>query len=328
MSTTEPGVRAFVTERLARSLEVAGIDVSAVPDDLDLLQASIVDSFGFLELIGEVEDHFDLAVDFEEIDAVELTAFGSFCRFIARAATDPDRSGRASATSGLETSLAPDQAPALVDVVDGRPSFGRIRRSLGVGAVGFYRFSSRAWAKIFSGATSGAFASFGSNSVIQPPVRLSGESRIAVGNGVYVGAGSWLQVLPGDDDGVAISIGDRTGIAGLCVVSAVSSIRIGADVSIARGVYIADHSHAYEDTDQPIQAQGLTGIAPVEIGDGAWLGENSVVLPGVRIGRGAVVSANSVVTRSVLDHTVVAGAPARIVRRITGSSGRSGEPGS
>jgi acetyltransferase-like isoleucine patch superfamily enzyme len=62
--------------------------------------------------------------------------------------------------------------------------------------------------------------------------------------------------------------------------------------------------------------QGIDRIAPVEIGDGAWLGENVVVGPGVRIGRGAVVGANAVVLDDVPDHAVAVGAPARVVHRL------------
>ena len=81
-------------------------------------------------------------------------------------------------------------------------------------------------------------------------------------------------------------------------------------------MYIADHTHAYEDAGVPVLAQGITGIAPVEIGDGAWLGQNVVITPGVRVGRGAVVGANSVVRDDVPDFAVAVGAPARVVRRL------------
>jgi acetyltransferase-like isoleucine patch superfamily enzyme len=81
-------------------------------------------------------------------------------------------------------------------------------------------------------------------------------------------------------------------------------------------VYVADHSHAFADTTRAVLDQGIDRVAPVEIGDGAWLGENVVVGPGVRIGRGAVVGANSVVLDDVPDHSVAVGAPARVVRTL------------
>jgi acetyltransferase-like isoleucine patch superfamily enzyme len=181
-------------------------------------------------------------------------------------------------------------------------------------AVGGYRLFCRIRDRAFCLLTRGAFAAFGSRSVLKLPVRLQGEARIAVAEDVYVGAGSWLQVL-GDPTGpIAISIGRRTAISGLCVLSAASSIRIGDAVLIARNAYIADHSHAYDDVGVPVLAQGITRVAPVEIGDGAWLGQNVVVGPGVRIGAGAVVGANSVVLSDVPDYSVAVGAPARVVR--------------
>ena len=150
-------------------------------------------------------------------------------------------------------------------------------------------------------------------------MRLSGEARISVGDGVFVGAGSWLQVM-GDssrkESGIAIEIGSGTSIAGTCVLSAISRITLGRSVLLARNVYIADHMHAYEDLGVPVLDQGLTRVAPVEIGDGAWLGQNVVITPGVRVGRGAVVGANSVVRDDVPDFAVAVGAPARVVRTL------------
>ena len=66
--------------------------------------------------------------------------------------------------------------------------------------------------------------------------------------------------------------------------------------------------------------QGIAGVAGVDIGDGAWLGQNVVVCPGVSIGRGAVIGANSVVKDDVPAFSVAAGAPARVVRD-TGTAG-------
>ena len=60
--------------------------------------------------------------------------------------------------------------------------------------------------------------------------------------------------------------------------------------------------------------QGVTDVRPVEICDGAWLGQNVVICPGVRVGRGAVVGANSAVRDDVPDYAVAVGAPARVVR--------------
>jgi maltose O-acetyltransferase len=58
---------------------------------------------------------------------------------------------------------------------------------------------------------------------------------------------------------------------------------------------------------------GKHDLLPVEIGDGAWIGARATILPGVTIGRGAVVSAGSVVNKNVPPNSIVAGTPARVV---------------
>ena len=93
----------------------------------------------------------------------------------------------------------------------------------GAACLGFYRLVVRVRAKAFSLAISGAFESFGRRTVIQLPVRLHGERRIALGSDVFIGAGSWLQAL-GD---ARLEIGDGTSIAGGCILSAASSVRLG-----------------------------------------------------------------------------------------------------
>ncbi len=189
-----------------------------------------------------------------------------------------------------------------------------VRRAAGRAAIGAYRLLARARDKAFSLAVSGAFADFGPRSVIQLPVRIRGESRIAIGSGVFIGAGSWLQVEGEERGHLVLVIGDGTSIVGGCVLSAAHSVRIGREVLMARNVYIADHTHAIDRPERAVLAQGIDRTAPVEIGDGAWLGQNVVVGPGVRIGRGAVVGANSVVREDVPDFAVAVGAPARVVR--------------
>src|SRR3954452_11586330 len=154
-----------------------------------------------------------------------------------------------------------------------------------------WRGWSRAHAKGFSLLVGGGFHAFGAKSVVAPPIRLSGERFIDVGSGVYVGSGSWLQVLEDAPSAPALVIGDGTSIAGGCVLSAARSLVLGKKVLIARNVYIADHMHAYDDPTMAVLDQGITRIQPVRIDDGAWLGENVVVGPGVTIGVGAVIGA-------------------------------------
>jgi acetyltransferase-like isoleucine patch superfamily enzyme len=176
-----------------------------------------------------------------------------------------------------------------------------------------YQGLSDAYSRALSFAVGGAFAEFGSHTVLKAPIRTSGERRIALGDHVFVGPGSWLQAV-GEEGEVALSIGSGTSIAGACVLSAAERVRIGERVLFASNVYVSDHHHAFEDPSRPVIEQGIIPPRPVEICDGAWLGENVVVGPGVRIGRGAVVGANAVVLEDVPDYSVAVGVPARVTR--------------
>jgi acetyltransferase-like isoleucine patch superfamily enzyme len=116
------------------------------------------------------------------------------------------------------------------------------------------------------------------------------------------------------------NIGDEVYIADdLIIVEELAergNITIGHRVSIAPRVTLVTSSHPNRSRIRPFApvAQG-----PIVIEDDAWLGAGCVILPGVRIGRGAVVGANSVVAQDVLPLHVVAGQPARTVRELTPS---------
>jgi acetyltransferase-like isoleucine patch superfamily enzyme len=153
----------------------------------------------------------------------------------------------------------------------------------------------------------------GGESVIELPVTIHGASRIVIGDRVYVGPGSWL-FTQGED--ALLEIGDGTRMSGMCVLSAVRTVRLGRSVLLGRNVYIADHNHGSADPEVPIADQELEKIAPVTIEDGAWLGQNAVILSGVTVGAGAVVGANSVVLDDVPPRTVAVGAPAKVVRHL------------
>ncbi|HTZ85303.1 MAG TPA: acyltransferase [Solirubrobacteraceae bacterium] len=168
--------------------------------------------------------------------------------------------------------------------------------------------------RVFSLAMRSSFASLGARSRLSLPVQLVGSKRITIGSRVYFGPGCWL--LTHEPEG-RLEVGDDTSIAGYCVLSAAVSVRIGRSVLFARNVYIADHRHGFELEDVPIIDQPLQDIRPVVVEDGAWLGQNVVLLPGVTVGRGAVIGANSVIREDVPPRSVVAGAPGRLVRRLS-----------
>jgi acyl carrier protein len=76
-------VREFVLAELESELREVGLTAADVGDELDLIDARVIDSFGMLEIIAAVEAHFGLEVDFEELDPDQLTAVGPFSQFVA-----------------------------------------------------------------------------------------------------------------------------------------------------------------------------------------------------------------------------------------------------
>ena len=167
----------------------------------------------------------------------------------------------------------------------------------------------------FSAIASSGFESFGKGSRICLPFRVGNAQHISIGSQVLIGAGSFLMVPVADAPSPAIVIGDRVRM-NQTAITAVESVIIGEAVGIARGVYISDHSHGFQEPGVAIRDQPLGKVAPVHIGAGAWIGQNAVIMPGVTIGEGAVVGANSVVRDDVPARCVAVGAPARVIRQL------------
>ena len=164
------------------------------------------------------------------------------------------------------------------------------------------------------------FGAFGPGSAMGFPAgAVFGERWIAVGADTLVAPGVTLtagmepgQVMVTDP---VISIGDRCVIGRGSAIVGHFSITVEDDVYFGTDVYVTDQNHGYADVAVPVGVQPPAVERPVRIGAGSWLGTGVVVLPGGDIGRHVVVAANSVVVGCVPDHCVVAGAPARVVRR-------------
>lgn len=111
-----------------------------------------------------------------------------------------------------------------------------------------------------------------------------------------------------------ITIGERTRIHGSCL-HAYSSIQIGRRCLIAANCQIIDgsgHDLSFDDVENRILTRG--GGHPIVIEDDVWIGANSIILPGVRIGRGSVIGAGSVVTKDIPSMVIAAGNPARVIK--------------
>lgn len=89
---------------------------------------------------------------------------------------------------------------------------------------------------------------------------------------------------------------------------------IGDNVLIAPNVAILSVSHNHENVDIPIVDQGDSEPKPPIIEDNVWLGRNVIVMPGIRIGKGAIVGSGAVVTKDVPSLVIVGGVPAKILK--------------
>jgi maltose O-acetyltransferase len=133
------------------------------------------------------------------------------------------------------------------------------------------------------------FNKFGDNVNIEPKVIFYNLKESQIGNNSGIGLGSY-----------------------------VGTVNIGNDVMIGPEVIILSLDHQYNKLDVPMRYQGLRKDRPVIIEDDVWIGTRSIILPGVKIAKGAIVGAGSVVTKNVGEYTVVGGNPAKIIKYRTG----------
>jgi acetyltransferase-like isoleucine patch superfamily enzyme len=124
---------------------------------------------------------------------------------------------------------------------------------------------------------------------VQPPIRIDYGYNVKVGSGAFINHNCTII------DTCTVTIGART--------------LFGPNVSLYSGTHPLD----------PLARNGTKGPElgkEIHIGEDVWIGGNAIILPGVRLGRGCVVGAGSVVTKDVPDFCVVAGNPARLLKKI------------
>lgn len=109
-----------------------------------------------------------------------------------------------------------------------------------------------------------------------------------------------------------VSLGDYSGIGIRANLS--GPVEIGNYVMMGPHCTVYTRNHRFERTDIPMQKQGNTEHKKVVIGDDVWIGGHVIILPGVHVGKGAIIGAGAVVTKDVPDYAIVGGNPARIIR--------------
>ena len=130
----------------------------------------------------------------------------------------------------------------------------------------------------------------------------------SIGRNVNIESGAHFSL-----GGAGIRIGTNSGVGIRAQIS--PFVTIGDDVMMGPDVLILTRNHKFSHLNMPMRKQGYDDYRPVVIEDDVWIGARAIILPGVRIGRGSIIAAAAVVTKSVEAYSIVAGNPGRVVKR-------------
>lgn len=154
------------------------------------------------------------------------------------------------------------------------------------------------------------------------PIVIRGRKFIDFGKSLTTGVGCRFDCFPGlNPSSKKILFGDNVQINDYVHIVAMHNVTIGNNVLMASHIFISDNSHGSYKGDEndtnpnvpPIKREYAT--APVSIGDNTWIGEGVIIMPGVTIGKGCVIGAHSVVSKSIPDFSVVVGSPAKVIKK-------------
>ncbi len=157
----------------------------------------------------------------------------------------------------------------------------------------------------------------GCGSFLYRPRRIDNARFIEIGSRTTVDRFSWLSALDsyaGRTYSPRIILGDDVHIGRYACLTAIDRIVIEDGTLISEYVYISDLSHGLDPEGGLIVDQPLVSKGPIRIGAHSFLGYRVCIMPGVSLGRHCIVGANSVVTRSFPDYSMLAGAPARLLK--------------
>lgn len=166
----------------------------------------------------------------------------------------------------------------------------------------------------------GAFV-FSKARLIRFPIDIRGKKHIMVSKGFTTGIGCRLEAYPIIKEKKTLFFGDNFQMNDYVHITAMESVTIGKNVLLASKIYISDCSHGSYSGDKDDSDPNLAPVyrplfsRPVSIEDNVWLGEFVSVLPGVTIGKGTIVGANSVVSRSLPPYVIAVGTPAKPIKK-------------
>lgn len=156
--------------------------------------------------------------------------------------------------------------------------------------------------------------------IIRFPIDVRGKRSIKISKGFTTGRGCRIEAYPRTDQQV-LFIGENFQMNDYCHITAVEKVIIGNNVLLASKIYISDSSHGsyagneFDSSPDTIPHDRPLVTKPVIIEDNVWLGEFVSVLPGVTIGKGTIVGANSVVSKSLPSYVIAVGTPAKPIKK-------------
>ena len=156
--------------------------------------------------------------------------------------------------------------------------------------------------------------------IIRFPIDIRGKKFIQVSKGFTTGVGCRIEAYPETDKKVLL-FGENFQMNDYVHITAMESVKIGNNVLLASKIYISDCSHGSYSGDEndshpdSIPHDRPLSSKPVVIEDNVWLGEFVSVLPGVTIGKGSIVGANSVVSKNLPPYVIAVGTPAKPIKK-------------
>ena len=161
---------------------------------------------------------------------------------------------------------------------------------------------------------------FSNARIIRFPIDIRGKKYIQISKGFTTGIGCRIEAYP-KGNYKTLFIGENFQMNDYVHITALESVKIGKNVLLASKIYISDCAHGSYSGDNndsnpktPPNNRPLFS-EPVVIEDNVWLGEFVSVLPGVTIGQGTIVGANSVVSKSLPPFVIAVGTPAKPIKK-------------
>ncbi len=172
------------------------------------------------------------------------------------------------------------------------------------------------------------FLVFKNARIMRFPIDIRGKKHIIVSKGFTTGVGCRLEAYPISKNKKVLSFGNNLQINDYVHITAIESVTIGNNVLLASKIYISDCTHGSYAGDisdcnpNTIPKDRPLFSKPVVIEDNVWLGEFVTVLPGVTIGKGTIVGANSVVSKSLPENVIAVGSPAKPIKKFNFETSR------